>query len=104
MCSFLHEHYFPRLKWAGLTLNSRKTSFAIRETKILGHDRTQAGIRPSADKIRAITSWPVPTSEAELMRFIYILPYLKVYIPGRADMTAVLREAVIVEGRGKTRC
>jgi hypothetical protein len=100
---FLHERYFPRLKWAGLTLNPKKTQFCVRRTKILGHERTVSGLRPSADKIRALTTWPVPESEADLMRFVYTLPFLKVYIPGRADMIAILKQAVISEGKGAKR-
>lgn len=45
--------------------------------------------------------WPVPRNEAELMRFVNGLPFLNIYIPGRADLTRILKEAVIYEGKGK---
>ncbi|KAJ5814284.1 uncharacterized protein N7503_001034 [Penicillium pulvis] len=70
---------------------------------ILGHERTLSGIRPSADKIHAILTWPRPECEADLMRFIYVLPYMKVYIPGRSDMVAILKECVNATGKGKQR-
>jgi hypothetical protein len=35
--TFLHIHYFPRLAWAGLTLNPSKSCFFIKEIEILGH-------------------------------------------------------------------
>jgi hypothetical protein len=35
--SFLHQHYFPQLAWAGLTLNPAKSIFFTNKIEILGH-------------------------------------------------------------------
>jgi hypothetical protein len=85
MIRFLHHHYFPRLPWAGLTLNPAKNNFFTQEIEILGHHCTRTALQPSISKLAALEDWPEPTNEEELMRFIYVLPFLKVYIPGRAD-------------------
>ena len=37
------------------------------------------------------------------MRFIYLLPFLKVYIPGRVDYMAILKKALKYMGKGKTK-
>lgn len=37
------------------------------------------------------------------MRFLYVLPYLRVYIPGRADLVSIMKEAIISTGKGKDR-
>jgi hypothetical protein len=37
------------------------------------------------------------------MRFIYLLLFLKVYILGRADYTAILKKALKYIGKGKTK-
>jgi hypothetical protein len=37
------------------------------------------------------------------MRFIYTLPFLKVYIPSRVDMVAILKEAIISVRKGVNR-
>ncbi|KAJ8175493.1 hypothetical protein LV161_008779 [Aspergillus fumigatus] len=103
MVSFLHQHYFPRLAWAGLTLNPAKSVFFTDEIEILGHQCTHNGLRPSITKLEALRAWPEPTNEEELMRFIYLLPFLKVYIPGRADYTAILKKALKYTGKGKTK-
>ncbi|KAJ5559676.1 hypothetical protein N7513_002075 [Penicillium frequentans] len=103
LLKFLHERYFPRLAWAELTLNPKKTVVGCDNTQILGHDCTLTGIRPSIDKLEAVREWPIPTSESELMRFVYTLPFLRVYIPGRADLTAIMKEAIITIGKGKTK-
>lgn len=51
---FLHQYYFPRLAWAKLTLSPMKTTFFTTGIKILGHQCTKTGRRPSADKIEAL--------------------------------------------------
>ena len=40
MLDFLHNSYFPRLAWAGLTLNPKKTRFMTGSMQILGHQCT----------------------------------------------------------------
>ncbi|GAQ40884.1 hypothetical protein BA78_7746 [Aspergillus niger] len=100
---FLHFHYFPRLAWAKLTLNPKKTHFFTSSIGILGHERAKGGLRPSADKITAIRNWPTPTDEEQLSRFLYALPFLRIYIPGRADLTKILRAAVQCEGKGQAK-
>ena len=97
MFQFLHEHYFPRLKWARLTLNPKKCKFFVPRIQILGHQRDVSGIRPSEDKLRAFREWPSPQSKAELDRFLYMLPFLKNYIPGRADKSTLLKTAMVEE-------
>lgn len=50
-----------------------------------------------------LQAWPEPINKEELIRFIYLLPFLKVYIPGRADYTAILKKALKYTGKGKTK-
>ena len=50
-----------------------------------------------------LQAWPEPINEEELMRFIYLLPFLKVYIPGRVDYMAILKKALKYMGKGKTK-
>jgi hypothetical protein len=95
---FLADHYFPRLKWANLTLNPNKSKFFVATLKMLGHMRQAGGgLRPSADKIAAIREYPEPESEEDLHRFLFMLPYLKAYIPGRADLSNTMKTAIITE-------
>lgn len=103
---FLHEHYFPRLAWAKLTLNPDKSTFFASQVEILGHTRMARGIRPNVDRIAAFRNWPPPQTEAELKRFCDALPWLKAFIPGRSDKTtimqrAIIREPTVVMKRGK---
>ena len=94
---FLHHHYFPRLAWSGLTLTPEKVILFTSRFNILGHARDGHGIRPSEDKLAAFREWPTPTNEEELMRFIYTLPFFRAFIPGRADLTSVMKQSLIQE-------
>ena len=106
---FLHDHYFPRLKWARLTLNPKKCAFFIGKVQILGHQRDEKGLRPAEDKLGMFRDWPTPTTKEEVMRFVYMLPFFKWYIPGRADLTTIIKNSIIeekvkivIDGKSKT--
>ncbi len=49
------------------------------------------GMKPDPRKIEAITKMPVPTSRAELQRFLGMVNYLGKFIPNLSDETAPLR-------------
>ncbi len=58
---------------------------------ILGHQRDEAGNRSSKDKLGMFREWPLPKTKEELLKFTYMLPFLRNYIPVRADLTTTLR-------------
>jgi len=49
------------------------------------------------DKMAAFGDWPVPTNKEELTRFLNTLPFLRTFIPGRADYATLLRTTVVEE-------
>lgn len=63
----------------------KKIKFFIPRIKILGHQKDVIGIRPFEDKLKMFREWPTPKDKIELDRFLFMLPFLKNYIPGRAD-------------------
>lgn len=106
---FLHEHYFPRLKWAKLTLNPDKCKFFSPQIEVLGFIKDEYGIRPSQDKQDVIGNYETPEDEKDLDRFCAMLPYIgDACIPGRADLVHIMKRAVVrqtsmelVEGKKK---
>lgn len=90
---FLHEHYFPRIAWAHLTLSPSKCRFFTNNIKVLGLEKSEHGIRPSADKREVIGNYPIPRDTKELEHFLNLLPYLSDCIPGRADLARVMQSA-----------
>ena len=58
---------------------------------------TTTRIRPSEDKFGMFREWPTPKTKEELLKFTYILPFLRNYIPGRADLTTILKSSIVEE-------
>ena len=41
--------------------------------------------------------WPILTIKEELLKFTYILPFLRNYIPRRVDLITILKTTIIEE-------
>lgn len=91
---FLHNWYFPRIAWSKVTLSPKKSRFFTDEIKVLGWTKDGQGLRPSSDKLAAIRDYPSPTNEAELKRFLYMLPFIRTVIGGRSDLDQIMRSAI----------
>jgi hypothetical protein len=92
--NFLHEHYFPRLAWAKLTLKGTKCRFFLDKISPLGFSSDGSGLRPTLDKVQAIRQYPTPTDAAEVEAFIYMMIYLPQCIPGRVEHARILKDAI----------
>jgi len=92
---FLHNHYFPRLVWAKLTLQGRKCGFFCDKIDPLGYSSDGSGLRPSLDKTGAIRDYPQPTNANEVDAFIYMTIYLREFIPGLVQHGRILKEAIV---------
>jgi hypothetical protein len=102
------EWYFPRVEWARLSLNPRQCRFFVADITILGHHADHDGIKPSLKRVAAFANWPTAHDEPSLLRFLYQLPYMMQFIPGRADIeaklwTAIKTEQLEFKANGKTR-
>ncbi|XP_046409071.1 uncharacterized protein LOC124173951 [Ischnura elegans] len=65
-----------RLRERGITLNSDKCKFRVKETKFLGHIISASeGIKPDPDKITAIERMSQPETVAEIRRFLGMVHY-----------------------------
>jgi len=93
--NLLHQHYFPRLAWARLTLKGCKCGFFLERISPLGFSSDSSGLRPSLDKVQAIREYPRPTNAAEIEAFIYMTIYLRQFIQGRAEHARILKEAIL---------
>jgi len=91
---FLHNHYFPRLMWARLTLKGSKSRFFLNKISPRGYESDGSGLWPSLDKVKAIWEYPQPTCLAEIERFLYLTIFLRQFIPGRVKHGRILKEAV----------
>jgi len=91
---FLHNHYFPRLAWARITLKGSKCGFFLDRINPLGYSSDGSGLRPSLDKVQAIRDYPQPANPMEIESFLYMTIYLRQFIPGRTEHSRILKEAI----------
>lgn len=75
---------------AGLTINAAKSEFFQEEIDFLGYTVSKEGIRPRAQKIRAILEFPLPKDKTQLRRFLGMTNFYRRCIPQAAAAQAVL--------------
>lgn len=67
------EQHEDRLQWIsafGLKLALSKCKFFQSSVKYLGHVISPQGIHPDAEKISALTEWPLPKTVRDLRSFL----------------------------------
>jgi hypothetical protein len=68
-------------------LKPSKCSFAMRETKFLGFDIDEKGIRPCKEKFKAMKEYPVPRNTKQTKRFLGMSSYYRKFIPNYSKIT-----------------
>ena len=85
------EKFLDRVRKVGLKLNEKK-SVICTQVEYVGHLLTSEGLRPSPDRIKALTEMSAPQTRAELETFLGIMVYLGKFMPNLSKITAPLRE------------
>lgn len=93
MAQFLHYHFFPRCEWAPMALNPEKSVFFAEKIEILGMTGSRFGLRPNDRKLEVLRNYPTPKDYAEVEAFLYLTPFLRRFIPGRAEHATILKRA-----------
>ncbi|CAL9706114.1 unnamed protein product [Knipowitschia caucasica] len=81
-----------RLKEYGLKLSVEKCMFFQTSVKYLGHVVSQEGVQTDPDKIKTLTTWPVPTNLKELRSFLGFSGYYRRFIEGYSAITKPLHD------------
>jgi len=84
---------------AGLILNPKKCLFGAREIKILGHRVSSAGIRPDADKIKAVKEFPTPKNTQDVKSFLGLCSYYRRFIKDFCHRAQPLQELLKGDSR-----
>jgi len=71
---------FQALQHAGLQLKPTKCHFACKEVKYLGHIVSEKGIKPDANKVKAVSDYPIPKNVKELKQFLGLSNYYRRFI------------------------
>ena len=92
MLRFLHEEFLRRCIFGPIYLKPIKTFLFFPSLEFVGLECSGTGLRPSLRKRDQIRSWPTPTCYEELDAFCFLTPFLRRFIPGRADHVAVMQD------------
>lgn len=71
---------FSRLAEACLTVNLAKCDFAKATVMYLGRVVGQVEVHPVDTKVKAVMQYPVPTTKKELVRFLGLVGYYRVFL------------------------
>ena len=79
-----------KLQVAGFTLGGSKCSFGIDKITHLGFEYSNAGVAPSAQKTKAISDWPSPSSTKEVRSFLGLANFYRRFVPHFANIASPL--------------
>lgn len=77
---------------SGLKLNPGKCQVAVQEVDCLGHHLSKHGLSPSSEKVEAVKTWPTPTNNRDVRRFLGFVGYYQQFIPEFSQKTAPLSD------------
>ena len=77
---------------AGYRASKRKSKFLINQTKWLGHEIDENGIKPNEEKVEAILRLKAPENTKELKSFLGAIQYMAKFLPKFSERTGKLRK------------
>lgn len=112
--SSLEEHeqrlkrVLQRLKEYGLKLAPGKCKFFQTSVRYLGHVVSEKGVETDPEKVKALTTWPIPTNLKELQSFLGFAGYYRRFIQGYSHVIRPLTELTsgyppLRKGRNKSK-
>ncbi|XP_052746992.1 uncharacterized protein K02A2.6-like [Bicyclus anynana] len=79
-----------RAEEINLKFNKDKCKICVSEVVYLGHVFNKSGMKPDAEKVKAIINMPVPNDKKSLERFLGATNYLSKFIPNYSTYTVHL--------------
>jgi phosphoenolpyruvate synthase/pyruvate phosphate dikinase len=87
---------FLKCRKYGLSLNPKKTLFAMREGKLLGHIVSTEGVNIDPNRVEAIKNLSIPRSKKEIQSFLSKINFLRRFVYNFVELvkfiTAMLRK------------
>ncbi|HYN44668.1 MAG TPA: reverse transcriptase domain-containing protein [Candidatus Limnocylindrales bacterium] len=85
------KQVFEQFRKFGLFVKMSKCEFCMDRMDFLGHEVSAEGLRPNANKVKAINAMPAPTDPKQLVRFMAMAGFYRRYIKDFAKRTHTLR-------------
>jgi hypothetical protein len=83
---------FEKCRRFGLSLNPKKSHFAMKEGKLLGHIVSQDGIRIDPKRVEAIDTITIPRNVKEIQSFLGKIIFLRRSIPNFAEIMKLITD------------
>ena len=81
-----------KLEKAGYRASKKKSEFFMNETKWLGHEINENGIKPNEEKVEAIIKLKAPENTKDLKSFLGAIQYMEKFLPKLSEQTDRLRK------------
>ena len=81
-----------KLEKAGYRASKKKSEFFMNETKWLGHEINENGIKPNEEKVEAIIKLKAPENTKDLKSFLGAIQYMAKFLPKLSEQTDRLRK------------
>lgn len=94
---FLHTKYFPRVSFGPIYLAGHKTHVFTDTLEMVGFTGGVDGLRPAAKHRNTVRDWKPPTCKEEVEAILYLTPFLRLFIPGRADHALCMKKSYMRE-------
>ena len=88
-----------RVREINLKFNKKKLNLRRSEVKLMGHVLTSDGLKPDADKVKAVAEMPRPTTKQETLSLLGFMNYLSKFLPHLSDVAQPLRELTTKNAR-----
>ena len=97
---FNHLQYlkkvFLKCRRFGISVNPKKSQFALEEGKLLGHVVSVVGVRIDPERVKSIQNLFVPTSKKDIQSFLGKINFVRRFIPNFVELvkhiTSMLRK------------
>ena len=76
-----YVRFLKKIRWHGLSLNSKKCSFHVNSIDFLGFTVSNGKLEPSKERVAAVENYELPGDLKSLERFIGMATYFSKFIP-----------------------
>jgi hypothetical protein len=83
---------FEKCRKFGLSLNPKKSHFAMQEGKLLGHIVSRNGIKIDPKRVEAIDTINIPRNRKEIQSFLGKNNFLRRFIPNFAEIVKLITD------------
>ena len=93
---------FLKCRRFGISINPKRSQFALEEGKLLGHIVSAASVQIDPERVKAIQTLSVPRSKKDIQSFLGKINFVRRFIPNFSELvkhiTSMLKKGAKVGG------